>query len=140
LARTNTRARLNGILRRAFAQEVEPSEIVLGLGIGEIRGGIAEHFARDIGIGLERSGDAVEVVEPQRHEGVGHEPRVGGAGAIVAMHRGEAAEILVGARLVRLDAIAVRVDAAELPDGAGNALLGGEFELHDCLLGLALAQ
>src|SRR5262245_54778836 len=45
--------RLDGVLGRAFAGEVELAEIVLGLGIGEIRGGIAEHLARDVGIGLQ---------------------------------------------------------------------------------------
>ena len=56
---------LDGVLRRALAIEVEPSEIVLGLGIGEIRGCVAKHFARHVGIGLQGPGNAVEVYSPK---------------------------------------------------------------------------
>src|SRR6266540_4992380 len=59
--------RLDRVLGCAFAEQVEPSELVLGLGVRVIRGGVAEHLARDVGIGLQRSGDAVEMIEPQSH-------------------------------------------------------------------------
>jgi hypothetical protein len=56
--------RLDGVLGCAFAEQVEPSEVILGLGVGVIRGSVAEHLARDVGIGLQRSRDAVQMVEP----------------------------------------------------------------------------
>ncbi len=114
--------------------------MVLGLGIGIIGSGVAEHLARDIGVGVERARDALEMILPEGHERFGDEAAHWGCPGCRAVLRGELAEILVGARLVHLDAVAVRIHAAKLPDGARNTLLGGIFELYHRLVGLALAQ
>ncbi len=58
----------------------------------------------------------------------------------MAMLAGQLAKVLIGARLVHLDAVAVRVHSAKLPKGTGNTLLGGVFKSHQRLVGPALTQ
>src|SRR5262245_5086293 len=113
--------------------------MILRLRIREDGCGIAEHVVSDVGVGLHGARDALEVILAERHERIGHEARLRRA-LDVAIGVGKAAKIFERAGLVLADAVAVRIHAAELPDGAGNALLGGEFELLDTLVGLALAQ
>ena len=62
------------------------------------------------------------------------------AGRIVGVRLGEAAEIFERPLLVDADAVAVGIDAAELPDRAGHAALGGIFERQEALIDPALAQ
>jgi hypothetical protein len=55
--------RPDGGLRRAIdPPEIAPPKIVLSLRVSEIQGRVAEHYARHIGIGFERAGDAIAIV------------------------------------------------------------------------------
>ena len=102
---------------------------------------MAEHAVRDHGIGLHVGiRDAVEIEVAERHEGIGDEARMRRAGRIVGMRPGEAAEIFERAQLVLVDAVAVGIDAAELPHRARHALPGGIFERGDALVDAAFAQ
>jgi len=54
------------------------------------------------------------------------------------VHSGEAAEIFVGARLVRFDSIAVRVHPAELPDRKHRSPAQNAGQLRVAGMGIAI--
>ena len=66
--------------------QMEPAQVILRFRIRVMRGRVTEHFTRDVGIGLQCSGNAVVMIEPKRDEGIGQVARVRRAGAIVALH------------------------------------------------------
>ena len=70
----------------------------------------------------------------ERHERVGDKPRMRCAGRIVGMRLGQIAEIFERPLLIDADAVAIGVDAAELPDRTGHAALGGVFESQQALV------
>src|SRR5258708_4107650 len=81
------------------APQIEPGQIVLRVGIAEIRRGVGEHLPRPIRVGLDlRVRNAVEIVPPQRHKGVGDDRRLRRRRAVFRMRIGNAAEILEGAK------------------------------------------
>src|SRR5260370_41679279 len=89
------------IPRRADAPEIEPGQIILRVGITEIRRRVGEHLPRALWIGLDlRVGNAVEVVPPQRDKGVGDDRRLRRRRAVFLVGIGDAAEILKGAKIV----------------------------------------
>jgi hypothetical protein len=65
---------------------------------------------------------------------------VGAVDVLVRKQGRQAAEIIIGARLVHRHAVPVRIHAAKLPKGSGNALLGGVFELEHRLVRSTLTQ
>ncbi len=109
--------------------QVKPRQIVLRVGVAEIGRGIGEHLPGAIGIGLDLGvRDAVEVVAPQRHEGIGDDRRLRRRRAVLGMRVGDAAEIFEGAQIVLDDAIAIGIHPAELPLRDGMATLGGVLQ------------
>src|SRR3984885_6309048 len=60
------------IARGAGALQIKPGQIVLRIGVAEIRGRVGEHFPRPLRIGLDlRIGNTVEVITPERDKGLG---------------------------------------------------------------------
>ena len=115
--------------RRAGALQIEPGQIVLGIGVAEIGRGIGEHLARPVRIGLHlRIGNALEVVAPERHEGVGDHAGLRRRRAVLGVLVGDAAEIVEGAQIVLGDAFAIGVHPAELPLRDRMAAFGGVLQ------------
>ena len=112
--------------RRIGGLQIEPRQIVLGVGAAEVGGSIGEHLPGPIRIGLDlRIGNAVEVIAPERDKGVGDDRRLRRRGTVLRMRAGDAAEIFEGAHVVLGDAVAVGIHPAQFPLCDRMAALGG---------------
>jgi hypothetical protein len=115
---------------RAF--DVEHRELVLRLGIAEVRRCVIKHppcpfRAR----GDRRIGDAGQVILPQRYERVGDIARAWYRRIIVGVAVGEFAEILKRPVGVGRHAVPRRIHATELPQREAVPVLGGVLQRTD---------
>src|SRR5215216_3648034 len=78
------------IARSGGSVEVKSGEVVLRVGVAEIRRGVGKHFPGARGVGLlRRVGNAAEIVVAEGDEGIGDVARLRGLWAIVGVSVGD---------------------------------------------------
>ena len=108
------------------AVEIEAAELILRVGVTEIGRGVGEHLARAGCIRHDRRiGNPVEIIVPQRHEGVGHNARLCSTWRLVRMGVGDLTEIDEGTLIILGNTIADGIHTANFPLCREVPLIGG---------------
>ncbi len=123
------------------AVHIHAREIVLRVGIAEIRRRVLEHLQRPLRIGLDFAvRNAVEAIDADRDEGVRDRRDVGSVGIVFVVAFDETLEIIVSLDVVARHAVAARIHSAEFPLRERLAAVGGVGQRLDRGLRVARRQ
>ena len=115
------------------AIEIKSAKLVLRVGVAEKGRCIGEHLTRARRVRHDRRiGNALQIVMPQRHECVGDDARLGGAGRLIRMRVGDLTEIAERALVALRNAIADRIHATDLPLCREMPLIGRILQRGQC--------
>ena len=133
--------RLFRILHGPAAGQIEPPQMVLGIGVAEVRRRVAEHFAGTFRVRLDRRiRHAVQIIVSKRHEGVGDKPRPAACRAYRPRAHRQCRGILEGANIIAADAVAIGIHLAKLPLSDRVSVGGCVFQSRNALRGIAGLQ